>query len=960
MLIGAAELRSTSIDSAILYTNKLYQRAIEGDFLFDQLNALIQLGELNLQAGNSNVAYEQISLISKLGENSNLLKMKLEVNLGLGRLAFIESSYKSCLEYYFAAIGYAKLPEDQFVIGKIYFQIASVYFRLNDYDNCKYYLQKTENSGYTDPPENKIQLELVIGDMYLVQREFDSAFSVYQRIKIFAEKLPDNNILLGVVYANLAKYYITLGKLIEAEENCKLGIKYYKLGHQVERVAALYTYLAHIYSLNNDYTNALIYNRKALNIRQKVGVKTLIISSLNNIGNDFSALEKSDSAILYFNKALAIEKDNKSNLYVADIYKNLYRHFLRDKNYNLALEYYRLHRDYSDSLMMGKNNRALSEIHVKFELEQEKNKRKSLDLSKSKTIQLLLISFSVILLFVMALLFKRFREKRFDNLLLQKNNATIKQKNQQLDEAMKELRASEQKYRTLSNNLPGVIFRLESNPDQKMIFYNHLLFNLSGYTEDELHQHHNDILDRMILPDDLVLLKEARQKAFLENKPYNIIYRFVHRGSTLKYFNEIGIPVESSSTDYPAFEGLIFDVTDKKIIEHDLVLALEKAKESDRLKSTFLSTISHELRTPLNAIIGFSSLIEYDTPPNQVVEYLSIVQKSGDHLLELVEDLFDISLIETNNIPFNQSTGNLSDTFKLVDNLIRIEQEKQNKKQVTINLHIPDDRSMKIHTDLRKLMQILINLLKNALKFTAKGTINYGFRVEKQGTHDFYQFFVIDTGIGIQSSKVNFIFDIFRQADDSHTREYEGAGIGLSVAKSYVELLGGRIWVDTKLGQGSGFYFTLPADLPIEESQEEGVSVPFEVTYDKPGRVEGKTILIVEDIPSSHALLKILLEREGLHTIWAKNGKQAVELCHTTPEISLVLMDLKMPDMSGYVATRIIKEDFPRLPIIAQTAYAVEGDREKALSAGFDEYIEKPIQKHTLLRLVNLFLSKME
>ncbi|PKP32773.1 MAG: hypothetical protein CVT99_03645 [Bacteroidetes bacterium HGW-Bacteroidetes-16] len=953
-LLGyAMEFRNISIDSALLYTDKIYQRAVLEDLVSDQIDALGQLSELNLQSGNTGLAYEQMNRISQLGEDSHAPEMKLKVNLSLGRIASIEHEYKGSLEYYFTALKYAELSDNQHQKGEIYYQIATIYFILGDFENIRYYLDKAFMTGYTKDPESYLRYEIIVGDTYLAQEQFDSALYCYLRVRNFAEVMPDNYEKLGTAYAYLSKYYLTINDLIEAESNCKLSIKYFELGHSLERMASLYTYLAHIYSLKDNYTQALVYNKIALKIRTRIGINTLIISSLNNIGGNFSELGVPDSALIYFNRALDIEKGNKSDMYKAVIYKNMYDLFLENNNQALALEYYRLYRDYTDSVLMAKNNKAISQMRIKFELEKEKNKFNAFELSKSKTIQIILISFSLVMVVMLLMLFNKFREKRQDNKLLLQKNKIIEEQNSQLETTLRELKASEQKYRTLSNNLPGLIFRLETNPVGHMIFYNNLLPELTGYSEAVLRRDYGNSLDQMILPDDLSTLQEARQKSIIENKPYNITYRFVHQGSTLKYINEIGVPVQDILNKQELIDGLIFDVTDKKLTEHELVIALEKARESDQLKSTFLSTLSHELRTPLNAIIGFSNLIDLDTPKQMVVDYLGIIRRSGDHLLELVEDLFDISLIETNNISLHQSVGILFETMSMVEHLSRFEQNKLNKQQVTINLSVPEDTSLKIYTDLRKLKQILINLLKNALKFTPSGTIDFGYQVEKHDENTFYRFFVIDTGIGIQQKNIDIIFDIFRQADDSLTRQYEGAGIGLSVAKRYIELLGGRIWVESTFGKGSAFYFTLSADLPDKQLIESD-----DFTIQEQENVRGKTILIVEDIPSAHVLLKVLLEREGFGTIWAKNGKEAVEFCHTVPEIRLVLMDLKMPDMSGFVAARIIKEDFPKLPIIAQTAFAVDGDRQLALEAGFDDYIEKPIQKNILLKLVYQYLSK--
>ncbi|MFA5417428.1 MAG: ATP-binding protein [Bacteroidales bacterium] len=955
LLKYAEGFRYSSIDSALFYTQYVYQRALKEDSIPDQIDALIQLGVLNIQSGNTDLAYGHIDKLIVLGEESSSYELKAKVNMGLGQIAYIEVEYKSCLEYYFTGLSYAEQSNDDPYIADIYYKIAIVYFVLNDYENAHYYLHKSLDSGFGEKPQNYLEYQLISGDIYLEEGQLDSAFNCFHRAKDLAESNPGNFSNLGTIYSSLAKYYITINDLVEAENNCMLSIKYYGLDNSIERMAAIYTYLAHIYSLKNDYQNTLKYNKLALRKRKQVGINSLIISSLNNVGGNFVKLGEMDSALYYFNRALSIEKINKNDFYESGIYKNMYLLYLKTNENQNALKYYRLYRDFNDSVLMNKNNKAITQMRIKYDLEKEKSKYTAFELSKSRTIMFILISFSVVLLCVLMLLLKKFRQKRQDNKLLQEKNKTIQIQNQQLDNTLSELKTSEQKYRTLSNNLPGLIFRLVLYPVEYMILYNKLLPQLTGYTEEVLSEKYDNSLNQMILPDDLIALQGARKNAIAQSKPYNIIYRFVHQGSALKYFNEIGIPIRDPSSQHTMIDGLIFDVTDKKITEHELMLALEKAQESDRLKSTFLSTLSHELRTPLNAIIGFSNIIDVTTPMTKVFDYLSIIRRSGDHLLELVEDLFDISLIETNNISIHLTVGNLAETMKMVDNIIRNEQIKLSKSHVTINLNLPEDAALTINTDLRKLKQILINLLKNALKFTSAGSIDYGFKLEKHEDRNYYRFFVKDTGIGIQANKLSFIFDVFRQADDSHTRQYEGAGIGLSVVKRYVELLGGRIWVDTAVGKGSAFYFTLSADSHGQELID-----PVDIVAPDDMIQSSKTILIVEDIASAHVLLKILLEKEGFRTIWAKNGQEAVEFCHTIPEINLVLMDLKMPGMSGFEATRIIKQDFPNLSIIAQTAYAVEGDRQQALEAGFDDYIEKPIQKNKLLRLVYMHLSKTD
>lgn len=946
-------LRRRSADSALLVVEYVFEKAKSENNIADQIESLILISQLNIFTGNLEQAYKKMDEFSRLAENGNDNKLKAISSAGLARIAYIEREYKSCLQHYFTALSYAEKTDDSDYVGRLQFAISKIYFALNDFENTKYYLQKSMSSAYAKDDVHMFRLHQFYGDLYFAQNNPDSAFASLDKAWKYAIKLPKNEHELGSLMEFFAKYYIRLDEQEKAIEACNKGLYYYQISGSNERIATLYTYLAHIYSIRDDYRQALVYNKKALEVRNKIGINYLVISSLNNIGHDYMELGFADSAMVFFNQALVVEKNNKSDFYVSVIYKNIYTLYLRNQKFETALDYYRLYRDFEDSVTFSKNNKSIAEMRVKYDLEKEKNTRKSLELSQSENIQLGLVIFIVLMVVFLFLLFYRFREKRKDNLLLKQKNSTINEKNQQLDTAINELKINEQKYRTLADHIPGIVFRLYTDSEERMVFYNSRFSELTGFTEEEFETGHHSAFSKMILSEDVQNVIDARKHAILENKPYNIVYRFIHGGSNIKYFNEIGKAVNDPKESHIVIDGLIFDVTDKKLTEHELMVALEKARESDRLKSTFLSTISHELRTPLNAIIGFANLISEETPLALIQEYLEIVKGSGDHLLELVEDLFDISLIETNNISVHPSTGTVIETIGLVDSLIKSERQKMRKDEIEICAHHPEDKSLSIYTDQRKLKQIMINLLKNALKFTAVGRIDYGFTIETQGGRAYYKFFVKDTGIGIPSSKVNFIFDVFRQVDDSDTRLYEGVGIGLSVAKRYVEILGGRIWVETALGKGSSFYFTLPAESNKEELTIEDVF---------PKKIEksfaGNTILIAEDVPSAYTLLKILLEKEGFVTIWAKNGRQAVNYCQTVPEIHLVLMDLKMPDMSGFDAARIIKKDFPNLPIIAQTAYAVEGDREKAMEVGFDEYIEKPIQKAKMFQIIHEILQK--
>ena len=387
--------------------------------------------------------------------------------------------------------------------------------------------------------------------------------------------------------------------------------------------------------------------------------------------------------------------------------------------------------------------------------------------------------------------------------------------------------------------------------------------------------------------------------------------------------------------------------------ELDLGNALEKAIESDRLKSVFLSTMSHELRTPLNAIIGFSDLIDRNTKPKDLERFVKTINNSGVLLLELVEGLFDITLIEAGEVQVEKNFNNLYEILEDLMEVTRAEQLKLDKKAITIKVNdYPFSKDLEIFTDKHKLKQVLLNLLKNALKFTHTGSINLDVSKKVINKKSFIKFVVKDTGIGIPSEKLNLIFDIFRQADDSHTRKYGGAGIGLSVTQKLTSLLGGSIHVESVLNKGTVFTVLIPLtenkiNLPKNASED----VSLEMKYPQ------KTILVAEDDASSLVLLKVYLDKLGVNILHAKNGKEAVDLfINNGHQIDLILMDINMPIMNGYDASMKIKAHNPTVPIIAQTAYAISGDREKALENGCDDYISKPINGKNLVSLIKKFL----
>ncbi|MEI6138376.1 MAG: PAS domain S-box protein [Mariniphaga sp.] len=396
--------------------------------------------------------------------------------------------------------------------------------------------------------------------------------------------------------------------------------------------------------------------------------------------------------------------------------------------------------------------------------------------------------------------------------------------------------------------------------------------------------------------------------------------------------------------------GAFIDITERKKMIAILEEALIKAESGNSLKTAFMNNISHEIRTPLNTIIGFSNLIILPEISNEEkVQYFSHLEASSHRLLSTITNYMDISLIASGNMEVHPNPINLQFIF-----LQLYAQYKPlcDNKNLILYLEIPGKTEFNlIYSDEELLRKIMTHLLNNAIKFTSNGEIRFGYSLRINGFGDSkvpmvpsseMEFFVKDTGIGIRPEALSLIFESFKQEEFSYNRGFEGSGLGLSIAQGLVQLLGGEIGVKSVKGAGSDFYFSLPFNgIPIGTTPIEKVDNP--ALQDKP------VILIAEDDESNLFYLQALLKKKHVSVISAMNGKQAVDLCSEHPEISLVLMDIKMPVMSGLQATTEIKKFRSELIIIACTAFGIKGDEMNALHAGCDDYLTKPLSRATLI-----------
>ena len=501
-----------------------------------------------------------------------------------------------------------------------------------------------------------------------------------------------------------------------------------------------------------------------------------------------------------------------------------------------------------------------------------------------------------------------------------------------------DLREKEVQYKNLADS--GLALIWTAGTDKKCTYFNNPWLTFTGRT---LEQEIGDGWAQGVHPEDLDTCVNTYVTAFDKREAFNMEYRLRHHSGEYRWLSDMGTPNYNSQGEFVGYIGHCFDITERKLNELELIRAKEHAEESDRLKTSFLQNMSHEIRTPMNAIIGFSGLLEQtDLTDDERSKFITIIKNSANQLLSVVTDILTISSLEKKLEKININIVSINE---VLDNLYSIFKFQAREKNLTLKLNKSDsDSETAAYTDSTKLTEILTNLLMNALKFTHQGEVEFGYCI-KDG---FMEFYVKDTGIGIAPDSQDKIFHRFLQANQSISHKYGGTGLGLSISKGYIELFGGKIWVESELGKGSTFYFTIPfvSANNILEVDEFDASVENFIT-----------ILVAEDEDYNYQYIKHILGKQNIRLIHVTNGKQAVEVFKANPQIDLVLMDIKMPEMDGCEAAKQIKASQPKLPIIAQSAYAMEYELERLSGSYFDEYVTKPINVNELKMKIRKYVN---
>lgn len=509
----------------------------------------------------------------------------------------------------------------------------------------------------------------------------------------------------------------------------------------------------------------------------------------------------------------------------------------------------------------------------------------------------------------------------------------------ELNKAKTELSDQKQLFEIMFNSIPdGIVI---TDTDRRILMANKGVETTFGYSSDEVLGRTTEFLyaDSTKFEDtgERVFNRDAVSDGNLYTTEYKTKDNVVFPGETL------GAKLYDQDKTWKGNLGIIRNISERQKYIDEIREAKDKAEENDRLKSAFLANMSHEIRTPMNGILGFTDLL--NTPGlsgDEQLHYIEVIQRSGRRMLDTINDIIEISKIETGQSKLTYAEVDVTKKLQALYNFFRPEAQKKGLNLV-LKIDLPANESV-VTTDGNKVNSILTNLIKNAIKFTSSGSIRISCN-----RNDFdLEFIVADDGIGISGDRQKAIFERFVQADMNFKGPHEGSGLGLAITKSYAEQLGGKVWVKSAQGIGSTFYVTIPYR-PVSSSSSGGTSGTETI---EDADLKPLNVLVAEDDDTSFLLLGKMLSDYNFSMIRANNGEEAIEKIRGENSFDLILMDIKMPVMDGIRATEEIRTFNKTIPIIGQSAYALEGDRERALEIGFNDYITKPIKKTRLIEII--------
>ncbi|MES2261082.1 MAG: MHYT domain-containing protein [Pseudomonadota bacterium] len=519
------------------------------------------------------------------------------------------------------------------------------------------------------------------------------------------------------------------------------------------------------------------------------------------------------------------------------------------------------------------------------------------------------------------------------------------------------LRESEQQFRSLIGNIPGISFRCLTAGDKPLVFLSDGVEYVAGFpARDFVGADSFRTLTGLILPSDVQRMHAALDQCIATEQPYLIEYGLQHADGTLRWIWEHGAVVRDAAGDVRWIDGVMLDITERRQMEQALLQAKDRAEQAAAARATFVANMSHEIRTPMNAILGFTDvLLDGDLQAEQR-RHLDTVRNAGRSLLRLLNEILDTAKLDKGAVELELADYDL---LALIDELSSTYGATARGKGLALDIAYAPPLPARLHGDELRMRQILTNLLDNAIKFTAAGSV----RLQAALRDGQLYLLVQDSGIGIPPDRLAAIFDPFTQADASMTRRYGGTGLGTTISKQLVELMGGRIWAESAPGQGTSFHIELPLQAAVARAAQPGQpAYPLAVERRGAHKLPPLRILAADDVPQNLELLALLLGKDGHTLTTAGDGEQAVRLA-AQHDFDLILMDVQMPRLDGLAATRALRaagaqDGRARVPVIAMTASVLEAHRQASRAAGMDGFASKPVDwpalSHEIARVLGL------
>ncbi len=778
------------------------------------------------------------------------------------------------------------------------FYLGEYYFNIDDFEKAEDYYK--EALLLYQSLENASQIMQLYHNLGLTNQyinHYNEALSFYQKSIEIAESIGSKE-KAAISYQDIGTLYNDLQKYSLAQQYYEKALEIYKQTNNEERIAAIYQNIGVLQYNWGDFDRSLNFYEKSLGIYEQLQDKQSIAISLSNIGLVYEECKNFNMALDYYQKALIIFEEIGFKPTLVYIFYNLGSLYRNIGSFSRSIEYFEKGLNLSTEISMkdyiSYNYEALSGVYEEME-------KYSIALNYYKEFVLIKDS-----------LFNEEKHKQIGELEIQFQTAQHKKEIEflKLDQELQESKLKKKETQNL------------------ILIFSFLLTFIIAF----------------------VLFLFARAQKRLSGKLQNEIEE---RMKTEEQLNKIKGELEIRVTDRTADiqetnKKLLLEIEDHKKTMTNLEIAKNKAEEADRLKSNFLANISHEVRTPMNAISGYSQMMAYGNLTDQKRnEYINLVQEGCNDLTNLIDDIVDFATIESGQAKIEKKEFNPHPVLEFLYDHYTNELVKINKENLILAYANENkENDIVINTDPSRLKQILSILIDNAIKFTEKGHVEFGFIHPNESE---IQFYVRDTGIGIDEKYHDLIFERFRQIDEGTTKKHGGAGIGLSVAKNLVELLNGNISLESTPGRGTSFFFNL--SYKSDKTDSADLIQPTQFNW------KDKVILIAEDKKINFEIIQETLSPTNVDLLWAKNGEEAIKLVETNKKIDLILMDIQMPVMDGYECTKRIKKMNIEVPIVAQTAYALPQDSYKCFDAGCDDYIAKPISLDQFLIKLNKYLS---